>query len=168
MRNLKKSVTHLLKRAGILSSLALCMTPVVQAEEFKDCLIVHLHGGSTVSYVLEDTPVVTFVGENLHVEADQLSDDHKLANVEKFTFDNVAALADVMANEYRITIQDNYVTIEGLTPNTGIQLADIQGRIIASCNADTEGNATLSLSHITAGVYIVSTTDGKSFKIFKK
>ena len=161
-------MTHLLKRAGILSSLALFMAPLVQAEEFKDCLIVHLHGGSTVSYVLEDTPVVTFVGENLHVEANQLSDDHKLADVAKFTIDNVAALADVMANEYRITIQDNTVTIEGLTPNTGIQFADIQGRIIASCNADTDGNATLSLSHITAGVYIVSTTDGKSFKIFKK
>ena len=46
-------MTHLLKRAGILSSLALFMAPLVQAEEFKDCLIVHLHGGSTVSYVLE-------------------------------------------------------------------------------------------------------------------
>lgn len=156
------------KRAAIVSSVALCAVPLAIAEDSKECLIVHMHGGSRISYVLEDTPVVTFEGENLHVEASQLSDDHKLAEVEKFTFENMAALPLVQADEWRITISDHNMTLEGVTPLIHVTLSDIQGRTIAATNANTEGIASLSLSGISKGVYIVSTSDGKSFKIFTK
>lgn len=168
MRNVKKSVAHLLKRAVIASSLALCTAPFAHAEELKDCLIVHMQGGSKISYVLEDTPVVSFAGENLHVEAAQVSNDHKLADVEKFTFEKSTSLSAVLANECRIIVKNGIVTLEGLTPSIEVRLSDMQGRMMASTKAGTDGIASLPLDNISTGVYIVSTTDGKSFKIFKK
>ena len=81
MRNLKKSFSLLLRGSLLSASLAWFGPAALQADELKDCLIVHMQNGNKVSYVLEDTPVVTFEGDKLHVQAAAVSDDHILADV---------------------------------------------------------------------------------------
>lgn len=168
MRNLRHPVSMLLRTAAI-AILMLCGTwPTATADELQDCLIVHMHSGAKVSYVLETTPKVTFVADKLHVETTALSDDHTLADVSKFTFDKLSSLGSVTAGECRITVIDATVTIEGIAPQAVVTLADMQGRTLASASADSTGMARLSLATAPDGVYLISVTDGRTFKIFKK
>lgn len=168
MRTFKKSFSLLLRGSLLAASLAWLGTPAVQADELKDCLIVHLQSGSKVSYVLEDTPVVTFEGDKLHVQAAAVSDDHKLADVARFTFDKASGLGEIAAGDWRITVKDNLVVLEGFTPGSSAGIADMQGRVVASARIGDTGAASISVTDLPAGVYVVSTTDGKTFKLYKK
>lgn len=168
MRSITKSFTRLVRGSLLAGVIAWCGAPALQAEELKDCLIVHMQNGNTVSYVLEDTPVVTFVGDKLHVEAAAVSDDHQLADVARFTFDKSTGLSEINAGDYRITVKDNQVMLQGFKAGAMATIADMQGRNVASTRISDSGEATMSMAELPAGVYIVSTTDGKTFKLYKK
>lgn len=142
--------------------------PCALAEDLKDCLTVHLQSGSKATYVLEETPVVTFIGDNLHIESSTLSNDHKLNDVVKFTFDKTSGIEAVQAGDYRITVLAGIVRLEGFTPGANATVCDIQGRNMASAIVGANGDAEISLANLSNGIYILSTTDGKTLKIYKK
>lgn len=142
--------------------------PQAAADDLKDCLIVHKHDGTRISYVLEDTPVVTFDAESMHIAAAAINDEHKIAEVEKFTFDKESALEAIRPGDYRITVTDREVLLEGFTPAATASITDMGGRVAQTVQIDTNGSATLTIAGYPTGVYIVSTTDGKTFKIIKK
>ena len=168
MRNLKKSFSLLLRGSLLSASLAWFGPAALQADELKDCLIVHMQNGNKVSYVLEDTPVVTFEGDKLHVQAAAVSDDHILADVARFTFDKASGLGEIAAGDCRITVRNDLVVLEVLTPGSSAIIADMQGRLVASARIDDAGATSFSVAEFPAGVYVVSTTDGKTFKLYKK
>lgn len=168
MRTFRKSFSLLLRGSLLVASLAWFGAPAVQADELKDCLIVHLQSGNKVSYVLEDKPVVTFEGDKLHVQAAAVSDDHRLADVARFTFDKASGLGEIAAGDRRITVNDNIVLLEGFTPGSSASIADMQGRVLVSTRMGDTGSASISVTDLPVGVYVVSTTDGKTFKLYKK
>lgn len=157
-------------RAFMLGAIAVCCAaPTVMADELKDGLIVHMHNGKTVKYILEQTPVVTFVGDKLHIESTVVKDDHKLSDVDKFTFDKVStSLDDLTAGDYLISVIDNHVLLQGFTPGSSVTLTDLQGRIVTRAVVATTGEATVDMTELVAGVYVVATTGGKTFKVLKK
>ncbi len=144
--------------------------PAVMHAETKEYLVVHLNNGGSVNYVLEQTPTVTFTPASLHVESATLSDDHTLSEVSHFTFEDLdlSALPCLTANDSRITVTDSQVKLEGFTPGASVNLADAQGIVYAGGVVDGNGTVILDISRVPNGVYIISTTDNKSFKIFKK
>ncbi len=143
--------------------------PSVMADELKDGLIVHLHNGKTVKYILEQTPVVTFVEDKLHIESTAVKDDHKLSDVDKFTFDKVStSLEDLTAGDYLISVTDNRVLLQGFTPGSSVTLTDVQGRTVTRATVSTTGEATVDMAELVAGVYVVATADGKTFRVLKK
>lgn len=148
-------------------AMILCAVPA-SAQDEQDCLVVHMRDGGRVSYVLEETPVVTFVGNNLHVQTTAVSNDHEVAAVDKFTFEKVSSLNDVTVGECRISVVDGVVSIQGLEPSQEVSVADIRGRIVARVGADSMGVAVLSIRDMAQGVYIVTVADGKSFKLYQK
>lgn len=146
-----------------------CAAQTAWAAEVSEYLVVHLKDGSQVSYVLDDKPVVTYPGTMLHVESATLSDDHNMAQVSKITFEKKTALCERPAvDETRIIVTPEAVTIQGLPSATSVTLTDLQGRVLVSCTADDSGEATLATGNLPAGVYIVATSVGRAFKIYKK
>lgn len=168
MGKIKRSFSRFFKCLAVVSVMAWSAAPQALAEELKDCLVVHKVGGAQVSYVLEDTPVVTFDAENMHIAANALTDDHKLAEVERFTFEKSSSLATVRPGDSRITVTDREVILEGFTPAASASITDMNGRVTQTVGIDGSGMAVLTIADLSTGVYIVSTTDGKTFKIIKK
>lgn len=168
MRTITKSLSMMFKGALLASACAFFATPTANADELKDHLVVHKQSGAKVYYVLEDTPVVTFNSNKLHVESKSVSDDHNLSDVDKFTFEKTTSLSEIAKGDQRITIKDNYVMLEGFTPGAVVTLNDMQGRVLVSTVVSDNGDATIYTTDIPTGVYVVSTSDGKTFKLYKK
>lgn len=168
MDYVKKLVKQSYKRFLFSSCLMLGVVSTMGAEELKDCLVVHMHSGATISYVLEERPIVTFSDTQMHIESAEVSDDHNVADVQMFTFEKSSSIGAVGAQEWRIIVKGELVLLEGLDSTVGVSLVDVQGRIVASAIVADDGSASLSLNKLETGVYVLSTTDGKSLKIFKK
>lgn len=162
-----KKLTQFLQKM-LLIAFSLCLAvPALFAEEEKECLVVTLRDNSTVSYFLEDTPVVTYVGNNVHVEANAVSDDHPMADVVMFAFEMKSVGVSVEDTECRITVNDNIVRIQGLSAGIKVMLSDIQGRVIKVETIGASGEIVLPLDNLNAGVYVVATSEGRSFKVLK-
>lgn len=144
--------------------------PAVMHAATQNCLVVNLHNGQKVCYALSSTPTATFKGTELHIESESLSDDHDLATVSHFTFENCdpISVVDITAGDKIITVTDHAVTLQGFTPGAEVTLSDIQGRIYEHRIISADGSTTISIDQLTPGVYILATTDGKSLKLYKK
>lgn len=167
MRKIYLSTAQLLRR-GLLALFAAVCIHTVSAKELKDYLVVHMQDGSTVSYVLEDAPTVTFGGTSMHIESPSVSDVYEVADVNTFTFEKLAGISTVKSGERRITIRNQQVILEGFTPTAEVRLADVQGHMISHTTVNADKAATLSIDSLTPGVYVIYTTDGKTFKLIKK
>ncbi len=153
----------------LASAVTCCAAPAAMAGELKDAVVVYMHDGSTAKYILEQTPIVTFVEDKLHVESSVVSCDHNLSDVDNFRFEQVdAAVESIAADEYRISVVDNTVLLQGFTPGSVASLTDIEGRTVARVTVGADGEASIALSNLATGVYIVSTTDGKTFKLLNQ
>ena len=136
--------------------------------EVKECLVVHDNDGKKTFYVLEDTPTVTFVGENLHVKSESAEADHLLSSVAKFTFESgEASVKDLLDDECRITVRNNEVLLEGFKAGSPVNVYSLAGVRVLAEAVGTDGTATVSLSQLNVGVYVVSTVS-KSIKVVVK
>lgn len=134
-----------------------------------DTLVVTYKDNHTFSYVLADRPTVTFDATQMFIKSDIIDDSHALADVKTFTFSDVSAISEISADERRIVFTDaSTVTLQGFTAGTKISVSDIAGRFVLTTVVANDGTATLNISQLIAGVYVVATTDGKSYKISKR
>ena len=163
----KFSFKSLLKAAVVGSVFMMAATTNAAV---KDCLVVHTTDGEKTYYVLEDTPVVTFTGDNLHIKSASLEADVKFDNVKQFTFESrdVESVKDLTVGECRITVRNNEVTLEGFKAGSRVAVYAMNGVCVLADTIAQDGCATtLSLGHLDSGVYVVSTVS-KSFKIVVK
>lgn len=167
MRTNKNSFSLLLRSSLVAASMAWAGMGLVQAEDLRDCLVVHMLDGKSVSYVLEDQPKVTFVEDKLHIEANAVSDDLVLADVAKFTFEKLSGVEEITAGNFRITVNNDLVRLEGGTPGAIVNIVDLQGRLNISTSLDEQGSVTILLADLSTGVYVVSTSDGVNFKLLR-
>ena len=160
MKQIKKSIAVLL----LLWSTA----QTAFADTANEYLVVHLANGSQVSYMLEEKPVVTYDGPVIRVESAAVSDDHRMSEVEKLTFVKKADVSEQLAaDEIRIVVAPESVTVQGLPAGTSLTLADLQGRVLATAAAGATGEATKATGSLPGGVYIVAAANGHVFKIYK-
>lgn len=165
-----RTTTKPWRRNGIAALLLLwCAATPAFSQDARECLVLHLNSGAKVSYVLADKPVVTYQGSSLHVSSASLNDEHPIADIDNFTFEKqTSAVGTIGADEIRITVTCEALTIQGLDDGACVTLADIQGRVLAYATADADGLASISTMRYPAGVYIVSASGCHAFKIFKK
>lgn len=152
-------------RLGIVALAFIFAAPAMNAEE-TDCLAVHFKNGEKIYYVLAEKPVATFVGDKLHINATEISDEHDMSTVEKFTFGlyDPSSVTELEAGASRITLIDKTLTLEGFTAGAEIAIFDIRGVRVVADAIGADGVQSVSLASLAGGVYIV-TVDSKSFKI---
>lgn len=131
----------------IISSLLVCL--LAQAQQ---TLNIHTKTQGTVSFAFAEKPTITFTSpEVLKVTSDRLTVEFPFNEVERLTFED---LPDAVPS---LMERDNI---------TGLHIYDLNGRLVQQAAA-TNGTASLNLSTLKTGVYVVK--DGKrTYKVSVK
>lgn len=136
----------------------------------QNTLTVHQKNGEQFSFGFEDKPVVTFTDTELIVTSTKTELRYELANVNKFTFDDVEdAVINIKsdASKASITLDEYAVSISGLEADAAIRLITSDGKLLQSYKADDDGAVTFSIAELPQGTYVI-TTESLNCKIIKK
>lgn len=133
-------------------------------------LTIIFQDGSKQSYTLNDRPKVTFDKTTLFVKAQEVENNFALKDVHKFVFTDTpeTGISAVDGKVFRFSFTDGEnVVLEGHAAGTAVRLYDTAGKAVRNTSADAEGRATVSLAGLQAGVYMINTADGKTYKVMK-
>lgn len=137
-------------------------------------LIVNQKDGTSVEFKFEEEPVATLEGDDVKITlyaADDIDNGvlFPIAQLQNFTFEKdalsgvseVASKADVSFGLTRTALQ-----VAGLEAGQAVDIFSADGRQVARGICDANGNATIALEALPAGVYAVKA--GKStFKFIR-
>ena len=131
--------------------------------------------GTKASFAFANKPVIAVTTDGLTVSATGVSKvSYSFADVQKFYFEDdiVTAIGqvknDVSAQRPVFAYVDGVVAVSGMTAGERLAVVTINGSQVSATKADNEGNARIDLASAPAGVYVVSTGSGVSFKLLKK
>ena len=118
---------------------------------------------------MANKPEVTFQEANIIVTAPEIADTHKMVDVKQFLFSLPTSIEKVNAGEHRLTYtNNNAVRLEGFKAGSTVSVYDINGVLMAETIIDKDGSVVLSLDGMAAGLYVIATAEGKSYKIIKR
>lgn len=151
--------------SGLAAFILMSLCTTTQAEER---IVLHFTDGSTTSFLVAEKPKVSFGESSIHVTAQNIEADYDLISVHKFTFDSTISLGSnqIDDNETRFELTGRSgVRAIGLKPYEKAHVHTLNGILVSSFSADDNGIAEMDLSSLSAGVYVISTESGNSFKI---
>lgn len=134
-------------------------------------LVVEMHNGSSISFVLSKKPVLTFANRMLQIEVEGSLASMEIDNVSQFYFKDAATgnISVQTDGDLRIASQDNNrIVIEGINPTDKVNLYSADGRMM---NPQVEYNGTraeVSLSALPQGIYVIQISNNQPIKINKK
>lgn len=132
----------------------------------EEMLVLRLKGGSEVSYVLAERPVMTFGdGQMVMTSADGRA-EYALGDVEEFRFaDRPTAIGDVKANEVRFArLPGGGVRIYGVDGSYDVRVFDTGGRTVPATVTQGSGYADIQLG-TAHGVYVITAKGMATIKI---
>lgn len=140
---------------GVLTSFA--SSPVFAEDAY---VTVNLTNGSKYSYLLSESPKITYSNDSLLVSG-PASTRFLLDEVDSYNFTetDLSKVQLIGKKEIRISFVDNnHVKAEGLEPKSPVSLFSSTGRTIKQIKATENGLAELELPQ-AKGVYILKTND---------
>ena len=164
-------------RTILLGLLSWMMTASAMAEE-RSTLFVNLADGSKVTFVLPiQKPTVTYEKSVMTIVYND-KDDSKYV---KFLRDEVKSLEIGMSNidaideakqeaDSRITFdltRPGVVSVSGLQGSDRLKVFDLQGKAVKADISRTDDKATVDLSALRRGIYMVSVNQRFTFKLMK-
>ncbi len=165
---MKNNFRFLLKRGLLASALCIGICCPATAEE-QEALMVNFKNGTRVVYILAERPVATFSTDKLHIESTSLADDYTIADIANFKFDKVSSISKIEADDIRVYYTDGEnLRLEGLSQGELVTICDTKGCIITKAKSNADGKITIQVSSLPYGVYIVSLSSGKTFKLLNK
>lgn len=117
------------------------------AEDVETCVIVEFKSGETLSLALSEKPKAQFEGNDLLLTSDNFEGRYTTTDIQRFRFEDVNTGIRV------IEAAEN--ASEGV-------IYDLDGRKVATYKG------TIDSTTLPAGVYVVKTQGGQSFKVTKK
>ncbi len=131
--------------------------------------------GKKASFAFADKPVIDVTSDGLTVSATGASEvSYSFADVQKFYFEDDIPTAieqvknDVSAQRPVFAYAGGVVTVSGMSADERLAVVTTNGSQVSATKADNGGNARVDLGSAPAGVYVVSTGSGVSFKLLKK
>lgn len=118
----------------------------VLAENVKTCIILELKSSEKFSIALSDKPKAQFEGTDLLLTSATFEGRYATADIKRFYFEDVA----------------NAIKTIDAAEKTNGTIYDLNGRMISTFQG------TIDSTTLPAGVYIIKTESGKSFKVTKK
>ena len=134
------------------------------------CFFVWLYDGEVHRYELSDRPEVKLGETVFTLTTEHQTVEYKAADIMMFTLQDEALVDGVSAPEAEQTrpgiIGDN-LSVEGGSPFSPVRIYDTAGRLVQTAETDGDGNLSLPLASLRAGIYIIC-TEKTTFKIQKK
>ena len=134
---------------------------------------VWLKDGRIIGYPVEEEPLVEIGDELLTLTTKNATVGYAYESVLKFTFEDasvdnpVTEIAMPAVAPMQMNFNAEGVSLSGLIPSSQVSIYDMQGVLVATQSADSEGFVYLSTSRYPHGVYIVK-TEKSNYKILKK
>lgn len=168
-KTLKKPLT-LVMAAAMTMGLAAPVT--AQADETREALVVTMRDGKTDHYFLFERPEVTYQGTTCKISSESFSTDYSMAEIEKAEIkflEYTGIDSTELSTDFTVDLSDPArVVMTGLEPGCSAFLYSIDGIMVASTVADTDGRAVITLESLPSAIYIVHTQTNKTFKIYKR
>jgi len=155
----------------ITAALLLVGSISLKAAEEKNALVVRLKDGTEVQFITSEKLTVTNNGNDFVFKSTTATATYPRTSVAKFYF-TVAVLNSVekVQNEQRTNflMQSDYILITSTENLTKPMIFNINGMMLgAPVNKISNNSATISISSLPRGIYIV-TANKQSFKFIKK
>ena len=175
MFTLKSKITFLssvfLKRialvlAGLLvGAAAVC----AQTEVSGNALLVQLKSGEQQVFMLSSEPVITFDGGDCLVKSLEFNASYAMADIDfaKFVYADPASVDEIQAALVVDLSNPDFVVVKGMQAGGTVRLFDMSGIALRRASADDCGDASLCLSGVAKGVYIVNMKE-TTFKLYRK
>jgi hypothetical protein len=133
-----------------------------QAQEFTT-LVVLMKDGSTTKIQLSEEPKATLSGSNLNIATTSTTLQLDRSKVLQFSYVNDGGVEGVKADaKSTFTKKGDLLIFQGLKSGSKVSIYGIDGRLMKEASAG--GSYEMSLSELSAGVYIVN-VNGTATKI---
>ena len=144
----------------LLLSLLLFAFSALTFAQKKDVLSILMKDGTSVYFLLEEKPLITF--ENSDVKVVSSTDEAVLerAQVDRFEFvDEVPTAIEELEEEIareKFEMTRHAILLSALAPGCKVQLFSISGQSILATAANENGAVTISIDSLPAGIYLVN------------
>lgn len=140
----------------------LLFLPAMLFAKGEKVLAVYMNDETSVYFLLEEQPVITFVDDAVKIVSATNEATVKRANVKEFKFINdlPAGIEDVYESgevaKERFELSKSSIVIEGLAPGCVVRLLSVNGQAVKSVAAAENGTATVTFDALPSGVYVVN------------
>ncbi len=131
--------------------------------------------GQKASFAFASKPEIRVTVEGITISSTDASTvSYAFAHVQKFYFEDdvitgIQQVEDSGAAKHPVfNYVGDAVTVSGMAAGECLSVVTLSGSQVSATKADNTGNACVDLSGAPAGVYVVSTGSGVSFKLLKK
>lgn len=157
------------------ASNGVCASCLVAVTDVQHYLVVWTNDGGKVLYPLNEQPSIKYDGDgNYIVRTSKVQVEYPVVDVRMFTLaDTDNPDPDKPMDIPNVSIANGFnfskgtVSFSSLRPGSLVCIYNTSGLMLASVTADEVGNASISLSDLPQGVYIIK-TENITHKIIKK
>ena len=131
--------------------------------------------GQKATFAFTSKPEISVTDDGLTISSSTSSAvSYSFADVQKFYFEDDISTGiqqvEGVASAPRpvFNYANGVVTVSGISAGERLDVVALSGSKVNTTKADAKGNASIDLGSAPAGVYVVSTNSGISFKLMKK
>ena len=155
-----------MKRLFITFSCLLFSFGVMSQE--KNNMLVFLKDGTQLSFHIEASPRITFSDKNLKIVSTAAAAEIARDNILRFEFMSMPlSSVNKISDNSNFSIEGNSVIVSPLAPGTQVQVYTLNGSLISTSDAGSNGIVNLQFSDYPSGIYIIRYNDN-SIKFIKK
>lgn len=135
----------------------------------KQLIIETTDGGKTV-FALSNNPEISFNGQTMLLAVGSQSHSYEIANVAQYYFGTIeSGIGILKGTRFHIrNIGNDQIVIEGITPKTDVRLYSLNGTQKTCKVVLSSDKATISLTTLPKGIYIISVNQNQIIKIHRK
>ncbi len=123
--------------------------------------------GNVMNINLNDEPVTTYSEGNLLIRTKNSSITYPLEKVKKYTFVSSSDIQEINGMGASFSQDGETLIFRNLKENTNIEIFTVSGQVVKKINNGKHSKATVSVSNIPIGVYVIKAND-LTFKITKR
>lgn len=134
-------------------------------------LVVETNDKQKAYFALEEGPELSFNGATMIITTKSSCHSFEIADIAQYYFtDETTVIKELKANDLRISKSGNgQVTVEGLQSSSTVRLVSLDGKLLpAFVTYSDTGKATINLSSLPKGTYIISINKRQNLKINKR
>ena len=130
--------------------------------------------GQKASFTFASKPEIVVSNDGITVSSSKSNPvSYTFADVQKFYFeDNIETGIQGVSSDASVSPVFSYsngkITVTGLKAAECVSVFSVSGNKVGEAKADNAGCACIDISSVSSCVYVVSTSNGVSFKLLKK